>query len=176
MSIATVTIGSQLDRPQVVTVAQGPRGPAGATVSAYGQASRIIDGTVSITTAGQYFQPDLVVVLDTANTFGMELSDDYGFAIKNDSGATRIFQVYASIDAAGGNNNSLGLKLAIDGTAIDQTECRAQTSGSGHEAKLVTSWLVSLANGQSVSPLITNFTTTGTLTVKRGRIVAHALT
>jgi hypothetical protein len=29
MSIATVTIGSQLDKPQVVTVNQGPRGLPG---------------------------------------------------------------------------------------------------------------------------------------------------
>jgi hypothetical protein len=41
-------------------------------------------------------------------------------------------QVYGSIDAktVTGNNKILGIKLAKNGTAIDQTECRAFT-GSG---------------------------------------------
>ena len=176
MSIATVTIGSQLNRPQVVTVAQGPRGPAGAVISAYGQASRITDGTVTISTAGTFVEASVEVDLDSANSFGMVKSEAYDFALQNTSGATRTFQIYASIDATAGNNNTLGIRLAKNGTAIAQTECRAQTSGSGHEAKLVTSWFVSLAANDSIHVLITNFSATGTLTVKRGRIVAHALT
>jgi hypothetical protein len=176
MSIATVTIGSQLDRPQVVTVAQGPRGPAGAVISAYGQASRITDGNVTIATAGTFVEASVEVDLDAANSFGMVKSEDYDFALQNTSGATRTFQIYASIDATANTNNTLGIRLAKNGTAIAQTECRAQTSGSGHESKLVTSWLVSLAANDSIHVLVTNFSTTGTLTVKRGRIVAHALT
>jgi|688.fasta_scaffold10358_10 hypothetical protein len=175
MSIATVTISSQLDRPQVVTVAQGPRGPAGAVISAYGQASRTTDGNVTIVTAGTYVEAaDLT--LDSANTFGMLKSGSYQSGLSNNSGATRTFQIYASIDATANNNNTLGIRLAKNGTAIAQTECRAQTSGSGHESKLVTSWLVSLAANDSIHVLVTNFSATGTLTVKRGRIVAHALT
>ena len=176
MSIATVTIGSQLDRPQVVTVAQGPRGPAGAVISAYGQASRITDGTVTISTAGTFVEASVEVDLDAANSFGMTESDGYYFSLQNTSGATRAFQIYASIDATANNNNTLGIRLAKNGTAIAQTECRASTGSGGQEAKLVTSWLVSLAANDSIHVLITNFSATGTLTVKRGRIVAHALT
>lgn len=176
MSIATVTIGSQLDRPQVVTVAQGPRGPAGAVISAYGQASRITDGTVTISTAGTFVEASVEVDLDAANSFGMVKSEAYDFALQNTSGATRTFQIYASIDATANNNNTLGIRLAKNGTAIDQTECRAFTGSGGQEAKLVTSWLVSLAANDSIHVLITNFSATGNLTVKRGRIVAHALT
>jgi hypothetical protein len=176
MSIATVTIESQLDRPQVVTVAQGPRGPAGAVISAYGQASRITDGTVTISTAGTFVEVSVEVDLDAANSFGMVKSEAYDFALQNTSGATRTFQIYASIDATANNNNTLGIRLAKNGTAIAQTECRAFTGSGGQEAKLVTSWLASLAANDSIHVLITNFSATGTLTVKRGRIVAHALT
>jgi hypothetical protein len=176
MSIATVTIGSQLDRPQVVAVAQGPRGPAGAVISAYGQASRITDGNVTIATAGIFVEASVEVDLDAANSFGMVKSEDYDFALQNTSGATRTFQIYASIDATANNNNTLGIRLAKNGTAIAQTECRASTRSGGQEAKLVTSWLVSLAANDSIHVLVTNFSATGTLTVKRGRIVAHALT
>jgi hypothetical protein len=105
----------------------------------------------------------------------MTLGTTDAFGLKNDSGATRLFRVYGSIDAntVTQNNKVLGIKLAKNGTAIDETECRAYTGGSNEEAKLVTSWMVELDDDDEVSLLIANHSNTTDITLKRGRIVAN---
>jgi hypothetical protein len=96
------------------------------------------------------------------------------FAVKNNSGATQLMQIYGSIDAktATGNNKILGIKLAKNGTPIAETECRAFTSSGGQEAKLITNWMISMAANDEVALLIANHSGTEDITFGRGRLVA----
>lgn len=141
-------------------------------VAIRGQCSKMTDGTIDITTQGTYVATGLTATLDSDTAYGMVLGTTDGFGLKNDSGATKLFRVYGSIDATDGNNSTLGIKLAKNGTAIDNSECRAFTGSGAQEAKLVTSWMVELADGDEVSLLIANHSSTTDITLKRGRVIA----
>lgn len=141
-------------------------------VAVRGQISKMTDGNISIATQGVYQSTGLTATLDTATDYLMVLGTSDTFGLKNDSGATKLFRFYGSIDATAGNNNTLGIKLAKNGTAIDATECRAFTGSGGQEAKLVTSWMIELADGDEVSLMIANHSGTTTVGFKRGRLVA----
>jgi hypothetical protein len=83
-------------------------------------------------------------------------------------------QIYGSIDAktATGNNKVLGIKLAKNGIAIDQTECRAFTGSGAEEAKLVTNWIISMAANDEVALFIANHSSNVDITLDRARLVA----
>jgi hypothetical protein len=104
------------------------------------------------------------MALATTNTFGL----------KNTSGSTKLLRFFGSIDArtVTGNNQTLGVKLAYNGVAIDATECRAFTGTGTEEAKLVTSWMISVANNDEVSLFIANHSGSGDISFRRGRILA----
>jgi hypothetical protein len=137
-----------------------------------GQISRITSGNIVITTAGQYVATGLEATLDAATANGMTRGTTDLFGLKNTSGATRLMRFYGSIDAADGNNQTLGIKLALNGTPIDETECRAFTSSGGAEAKLVTSWMISMAADAEVSLMIANHSGTTNIELRRARLVA----
>ena len=141
-------------------------------VAIRGQCSKMTDGTIDITTQGSYVTTGLTATLDGDTAYGMVLGTTDAFGLKNDSGGTKLFRVYGSIDATDGNNSTLGIKLAKNGTAIDNSECRAFTGSGAQEAKLVTSWMVELDDGDEVSLLIANHSNTTDITLKRGRVVA----
>jgi len=141
-------------------------------VAIRGQCSKMTDGTITITTSGTYVTTGLTATLDSSTVYGMVLGTDDAFGLKNDSGVTKLFRVYGSIDATDGNNSTLGIKLAKNGTAIDNSECRAFTGSGAQEAKLVTSWMVELDDGDEISLMIANHSSTTDITFKRGRIVA----
>ena len=141
-------------------------------VAVRGQCSKMDDGTIDITTQGTYISTGLTATLDTDTNYGMVLGTDDAFGLKNDSGATKLFRIYGSIDATDGNNSTLGIKLAKNGTAIDASECRAFTGSGAQEAKLVTSWMVELADGDEISLMIANHSNTTDITLKRGRVIA----
>ena len=141
-------------------------------VAIRGQCSKMTDGTIDITTQGTYVTTGLTATLDSSTAYGMVLGTDDAFGLKNDSGGTKLFRVYGSIDATDGNNSTLGIKLAKNGVAIDNSECRAFTGSGAQEAKLVTSWMVELEDGDEVSLLIANHSSTTDITLKRGRVIA----
>jgi len=141
-------------------------------VAIRGQISKMTDGTIDITTQSVYVTTGLTATLDGDTAYGMVLGTIDAFGLKNDSGTTKLFRVYGSIDATDGNNSTLGVKLAKNGTAIDASECRAFTGSGAQEAKLVTSWMVELDDGDEVSLFIANHSGTSDLTLKRGRLVA----
>ena len=141
-------------------------------VAIRGQCSKMTDGTIDITAQGSYITTGLTATLDTDTAYGMVLGTDDAFGLKNDSGGTKLFRVYGSIDATDGNNSTLGVKLAKNGVAIDNSECRAFTGSGAQEAKLVTSWMVELGDGDEVSLLIANHSNTTDITLKRGRVIA----
>lgn len=137
-----------------------------------GQCSKMTDGTIDIITSGVYVPTGLTATFDSTTAYGMTLGTTDLFALKNTSGATRLMRFYGSIDATGGNNHVLGIKLAKNGTAIDETECRAFTGSSSQEAKLVTSWIISMAANDEISLMAANHSNTTDLTLKRARLLA----
>jgi len=139
-----------------------------------GQVSRITTGTVTITTTGAYVSTGLSATFDTSTANGIVQGTTDTFGIKNNTSVTRIMRVYASADARGGNNQIHGIKLALNGTPIDQTECRAFTGSSNQEAKLVTSWVIRMEPGDEVSLFIANHSTTDNIEIRRGRVLATA--
>lgn len=141
-------------------------------VAIRGQCSKMTDGTIDITTEGAYITTGLTATLDSSTAYGMVLGTDDTFGLRNTSGGTKLFRIYGSIDATDGNNSTLGVKLAKNGTAIDESECRAFTGSGAQEAKLVTSWMVELDDGDEVSLLIANHSNTTDITLKRGRVIA----
>jgi len=141
-------------------------------VAIRGQCSKMTDGTIDITAQGSYISTGLTATLDTDTAYGMVLGTTDAFGLKNNSGGTKLFRIYGSIDATDGNNSTLGVKLAKNGVAIDNSECRAFTGSGAQEAKLVTSWMVELDDDDEVSLLIANHSNTTDITLKRGRVIA----
>ena len=141
-------------------------------VAIRGQCSKMTDGTIDITTQGTYVTTGLTATLDSSTAYGMVLGTDDTFGLKNDSGGTKLLRIYGSIDVTDGNNSTLGVKLAKNGVAIDNSECRAFTGSGAQEAKLVTSWMVELEDGDEVSLMIANHSSTTDITLKRGRVIA----
>lgn len=139
--------------------------------SVYGQVSKITSGTVTITTAGTYVSTGLTGVLDSVAE-GIALGTTDTFAVKNVSGYTRRVAIYGSIDAhTNGSNRVLGIKFALNGTPVDETECRATQSNANTEAKLVTRWIFELDPDDEVALFIANHTSTDNIVFERGRIV-----
>ena len=142
---------------------------------ACGQIGVITSHVVPITTVGQYVSTGIDAVFDTNTANGIGKGTDDLFAVKNTTDVTRVMRVYGSADARGGNNQTHGIKLAYNGTPIDESECRAFTGSNAQEAKLVTSWIVKIEPGDEISLTIANHSNTNDITVFRGRIVATAI-
>lgn len=153
----------------------GPPGPPGAPgTPLYGQASRMTPGTITVATQGVYQPTGLTASFDAVAS-GVSYATTATFGLKNTSGLTKVFRVYGSIDAKASNNEVLGIKLAKNGLSVSETECRAFTGSNDQEAKLVTSWMIELANGDEVSLLIANHSGTHPITFGRGRILMSAV-
>ena len=171
--MTTVTVNETTNTVTVTT--PGPAGPSGSVAPLVcGQVSKMDAGTIVIATQSVYVSTGLTGTFDTATASGMTLGTTNAFAVKNTSGTTRLMQIYGSIDAktASGNNKILGIKLAKNGTPIDQTECRAFTSSGGQEAKLVTNWMISMAANDEVALFIANHSGDEDISFGRGRLVA----
>jgi hypothetical protein len=171
--MTTVTVNETTNTVTVTT--PGPAGPSGSVVPLVcGQVSKMDAGTIDIVTQSVYVSTGLTGTLDATTANGIELGTTDTFAVKNTSGSTKLMQIYGSIDAqtATGNNKILGIKLAKNGTAIDQTECRAFTGSGNEEAKLVTNWMISMAANDEVALFIANHSSNVNITFARGRLVA----
>jgi hypothetical protein len=171
--MTTVTVNETTNT--VVVTTPGPAGPSGAAAAAVrGQVSKMDAGTIVIATQSVYVSTGLTGTFDSTTANGMALGTVNTFAVKNTSGSTRLMQIYGSIDAktATGNNKILGIKLAKNGTAIDQTECRAFTGSGAEEAKLVTNWIISMAANDEVALFIANHSGDEDIILGRARLVA----
>ena len=142
-----------------------------------GQCSKMDSGTVDITTQSIYVSTGLTATFDSATASGISLGTTDTFALKNTSSGTKLLRFYGSIDArtVTGNNQTLGIKLAKNGTPIDETECRAFTGTGSEEAKLVTSWMISMAANDEIALFIANHSGTGDISFRRGRLVASEM-
>jgi hypothetical protein len=134
---------------------------------------------VTVSVIGTYYPLTNAGTLDTGVNSNMSLGAASTFSIKNTSGVTRVFRVYASVDATASNNDVLGVQL-FKGTAgsldaITETECRAFTSSSSSAAKLVTSWMISLAANEEIAVYVANHTAASNITAQRARLIAEAI-
>jgi len=179
--MSEASVETMFGNVQVIVTAPGPAGPAGApgapgtpATMARGQASKMDAGTITIAEVGAYVSTGLTATFDAATAFGMTLGTVDGFGLKNTSGGTKLLRFFGSIDArtVTGNNQTLGVKMAYNGVAINETECRAFTGTGTEEAKLVTSWMIELDDGDEVSLLIANHSGSGNISFRRGRIIA----
>jgi len=141
-------------------------------VLARGQASKMTSGTISIATAGTYQSTGLTATLDITTNHNVILGTSNLFGLKNTSGATRLFMVQASMDASAGNNHTLGICLAKNGTTISESECRAFTGSNNQIAKLFCFWMVSLANNDEIAMYVANHSDTTSINFQRVRISA----
>jgi microcystin-dependent protein len=164
---------ANLERNEAGSGGGGTVGP-GAPIR--GQVSRQTTGTISITTAGTYVSTGLTATFDSSVANGMALGTTDTFAVKKTAPGKHFIRVYGSMDARAGNNKTLGVKLALNGTPIDESECRAFTGSSAQEAKLVTSWIIEMDENDEVALFAANISDTVNIDLQRARIVAAAVT
>jgi hypothetical protein len=156
--------------------ATGASGADGDGTAYYGQVSKITSGTITIATAGTYQSTGLTGTLDS-ESYGIGLGTTDTFAVKNTSGSAQLLKIYGSADIqTAASNETLGIKLALNGTPIDTTECNAPTgSGGASFAKLVTNWMLELQPNDEVALFVTNKSTSGNVTLQRARLVASTV-
>jgi hypothetical protein len=153
----------------------GPTGPQGDTGSAYyGQVGKQDQSTITIGATGTYQSTGITATLDTLANSGVSLGTTDDFAIKNTSGDTRVFKINASMDCLTATDAAIGIKLALNGTPIDDTDCRGWAV-EDYTAKLVTTWLLELEEDDEVALFVANHTGTANVTFLRGRIVASSV-
>jgi hypothetical protein len=154
-------------------------GGTGFTSAVRGQISNLDGSTHIVETENVYTVLADEGNLDSDATSNMTKGAPTTFSIKNTSGGTRLFRVYASVDATSTANNILSIKLykgaAGSLTAINETQCNASVGSGSNFAKLVTSWMVSLQNNQEVAIYLTNLSGANDITIQRARLVAEAI-
>jgi hypothetical protein len=136
-----------------------------------GQVSKMTSGTITIAATGTYQSTGLTATLDATTAVGMTLGTTDLFAVKNTSAATRVLKIYSSMDASSANNETLGIRMAKNGTSIAETECRNLT-GSHNFAKLVTNWMITMAPNDEVALFVANHSSTHPISLQRGRVTA----
>jgi hypothetical protein len=142
---------------------------------AYGQCSRTTNSSIAIAQAGAYVPINLAATLDTANSVQFALVNSGGLGLKYTGEFTRAIKFYASVDAGGSPNKTYGIRLAVNTQTVPQTECRAFHPAGAAEAKLVTSWILTLDPDDEVQIYITNHTDTTAISFQRGRVVASSI-
>jgi hypothetical protein len=128
-----------------------------------------------VTVAGTFYEAGINGTLDATTAVNFTANTNSTFGMKYTGTDTRIFWIYGSFDCSNGNNEVLAIRMAKNGTTIPATECRAFTGSNQNEAKLVTTWMLSLATDDVVTLLVANVDHTADVTVKRGRLVANAI-
>jgi hypothetical protein len=128
-----------------------------------------------IVAAGVFYEAGINGVLDTTTVVNFVATDNNRIGLRYTGSGTRIFWFYGSYDGVAGNNQMLAIRLAKNGTSIPETECRAFTASNAQEAKLVSSWMITLSTNDIVSLVLANPDHTTDITIKRARLVANAI-
>jgi len=131
--------------------------------------------TVTIATAGVYVPLDLAGTLDTDGTFNMVAGTVNPSGLKNNTNQARTLVFIATYDGKAGNNNAIGLKLALNGVPIDATECRSFAGGGGQVGKTFTQFTLRMQPDDEVSMWVSGINGTTDLTVERYKLLAHAI-
>ena len=131
--------------------------------------------TVTIATAGVYVPLGLAGTLDTDGTFNMVAGTVNSSGLKNNTNQARTLVFIATYDGKAGNNNAIGLKLALNGVPIDATECRSFAGGGGQVGKTFTQFTLRMQPDDEVSMWVSGINGTTDLTVERYKLLAHAI-
>jgi hypothetical protein len=141
-----------------------------------GFVSRQTTGNVVITTAGVYVPINLVSNLDPDVTFNMSLSSAPNVTgLKNTTDQTRTMMFIATYDGKGGNNEGIGLKLALNGVPIDNSECSSFAGSSNQFGKAMTQYMIRLEPGDEITMLAANLDGTTDIEIIRLKLSAHAI-
>ena len=132
-------------------------------------------GTVAVTTAGVYYPINIAGTLDSDATFNMAAGTDNVTGVKNNTDQARTVVFIASYDGEAGLASGIGLKLALNGTLIDATECNSFASSIGLVGKTMTQFIIRMEPGDEVSMWAANLSTTTDVTVERFKLLAHAV-
>jgi len=131
-------------------------------------------GTITISTAGVYVDVPFTGTLSNISVGTASVSGKLG--LKNTTRKPYLVRVQATFDAAGiGSGAQMGLRLMLDGQAMDGAECRASTTATGVIAKLHSFALVKIPPGSEITMQAANFTNTNNISFERGRIEWHRL-
>jgi len=131
--------------------------------------------TVAVTTAGVYYPINIAGTLDPDATFNMVAGTDNVTGVKNNTTQARTVAFIATYDGKCGNNNAMGLKMALNGVPIDATECRSFGGSAGQVGKTMTQWIERMEPGDEVSMWAANIDTTDDLEIDRFKLLAHAV-
>jgi hypothetical protein len=133
-------------------------------------------GTVVIATAGVYVPMNLNGLLDADVSFNMTNSGaPNASGLRNTTDQTRTVVFIATYDGRGGNNQAIGLKLALNNVPIDRSECASFAGASGQFGKAMTQYMIRMAPGDEVTMWAANLDGTTNLSIARYKMLAHAI-
>jgi hypothetical protein len=141
-----------------------------------GLLTRQTSGTVTIATAGVYVPINLTGTLDSTVSLNLSVSDPPNVSgLKNTTDQTRTVIFIATYDGKGGNNEAMGLKLALNGVPIDASECSSFAGSSGQFGKTMTQFMLRMEPGDEVTMWAANLSTDTNLSIARFKLLAHAI-
>jgi hypothetical protein len=142
-----------------------------------GAIARQTSGTVPIATANVYVPINLSGTLQTGETLrNMMAAEQTGdvSGLKN-TGDTKTLAVISTYDGKAGNNQAIGLKLAVNGIPLNETECTSFSGPSGQFSKTMTQWLVHVGNGDEITMWAANKDATDDIQIARYKMIAYAI-
>jgi hypothetical protein len=132
--------------------------------------------TVTINNAGEYVPINAAGTLEPDVTFNLSASGAPNVSgVKNTTNQTRTVVIIATYDGKGGNNSTIGCKLALNGVLIDGSECQSFGGPAGQVAKVLTQWMLKLEPGDEVTMWAANIDSTNDLDIDRYKFLAHAV-
>jgi hypothetical protein len=142
-----------------------------------GAISRQTSGVVLISSAGVYVPVNLSGTLQTGETLrnmmAAETAGDIS-GLKN-TGNAKTLAVIATYDGKAGNNQAIGLKLAVNGAPINETECTSFSGPSGQFSKTMTQWLVYVGNGDEITMWAANKDGADNINIARYKMIAYSV-
>jgi hypothetical protein len=131
-------------------------------------------GNIVITTSGTYVDIPFTGTLSDISVGTGSVASKLG--LNNISRKKYLVRVQATFDAVStGAGAQMGLRLMLNGQAIEGAECRASTTAAGVVAKLHSFALLYVEPGDEVTMQAANHTNTNDITFERGRIEWHRL-
>jgi len=141
-----------------------------------GQCSKMDSATIDFAgvTVGDYISTGVTANLDAPTAHGVVLGTTDAFGLKKTSPSSRLALVIATVDVSPEQKKTVGIKLAFNGTEIDESECRVTVSQQDI-GKLHSMWILEMDEGDEVSVLIANHTNQGEIDFGRGRMTLTAV-
>jgi hypothetical protein len=131
--------------------------------------------TITVSSAGTYYPINTAGTLDTDATFNMVAGTTNLSGLKNNTDQARTIVFIGSYDGKAGNNNAIGLKLALNGVPIDATETKSFAGNSNQFGQVITQWIIRVEPADEVSMWVANIDDTVDLQINRFKLLAHAV-